>query len=375
MGGWGERSGVWEAGRETGVKGSCQAFPPPGSQPVQRCDGTQNLRWRNTLSARTAYGIGVDLGGTTFTVGTFNAQGLLVDKAEAGTPVSCEPLVIVRAVTDLIRARLSAQELGTGDLAGVAVGFPGPVDPVAGVVKKAPNRPCLAGFPLASSMSQTLAPAPVWVHNDAYCATLAELRWGAGREAENLVMLTLGTGIGGGIALGNEVVRGPRQIMGELGHMILDPNGRRCGCGNYGCLEALAARDAIIELAERALQSGTETRLAELAERDPEGITPRGVAELAAAGDAAAVGVYERVGFYIGLALCNAIVACDPDLILLGGGISAAGDVLFEPVRRTVRARSLITGFDADNILPAAFQSDAGVYGAGALAWEQARQR
>jgi glucokinase len=327
------------------------------------------------LSARTAFGIGVDLGGTTFAVGTFDARGVLVDKAWAETPVSSDPWTIVTAVTDLVQARVSAQELGLDQLAGVAVGFPGPVDPVAGVVKKAPNRPCLAGFPLARNMSQTLSPAPVWVQNDAYCATLAELRWGAGREAQNLVMLTLGTGIGGGIALNNEVVRGPRQIMGELGHMVLDPNGRRCGCGNYGCLEAMAARDAIVELAERAVQSGAATRLADLVEGDPEGITPRGVAELAAAGDAAAVGVYERVGYYIGLALCNAVVACDPDLILLGGGIAAAGEVLFEPVRRTVRARSLITGFDASNIVPAAFQNDAGIYGAGALAWEQARQR
>lgn len=254
----------------------------------------------------------------------------------------------------------------------MAVGFPGPVDPVAGVVKSAPNRPCLAGYRLAEEMSAALGSVPVWVQNDAYCATLAELRWGAGREVENLVMLTLGTGIGGGIALRNQVTRGPRQIMGELGHMVLDPNGRRCGCGNYGCLEAMAARDAIIELAERAIQSGTATRLSDLVETE-EGITPRGVAELAIEGDAAAVVVFERIGFYIGLAVCNCVVACDPDLVLLGGGIAAAGEVLFGPVRRTVRARSLITGFDPDCIQPAAFQNDAGVYGAGALAWEHAR--
>lgn len=306
-------------------------------------------------------------------MGLFDSHGALVDKAGADTPVTCDPDEIADAMIGLLRSVLAQRGVTLGQVQAVAVGFPGPVDPDAGVVKSAPNRPCLAGFRLAEHMSAALETVPVWVQNDAYCATLAELRWGAGRDAENLVMLTLGTGIGGGIALGNQVVRGPRQIMGELGHMVLDPNGRRCGCGNYGCLEAMAARDAIVELAERAIQSGTATRLSDLVEPAGEGITPRGVAELAAAGDAAAIGVYERIGFYIGLAVCNCVVACDPDAVLLGGGIAAAGDVLFDPVRRTVRARSLITGFNPDRIQPAAFQNDAGIYGAGALAWERAR--
>lgn len=319
------------------------------------------------------YGVGIDLGGTNFAVGVFDAWGKLVTHASYDTPVTEDPQVVVEALAAGVRATISSHRARMEQVVGLAVGFPGPVSPDTGRVRKAPNLPCLAGYPLTEALSQLLGGVRVSLQNDAYCATLAELRWGAGKAVDNLVMLTLGTGIGGGIALNNQVVRGPRQIMGEVGHMIVDPNGRQCGCGNFGCFEAVAAKQAIIELAARAIQSGRATILSDLVAHDQSKLTPEIVSQAAHQGDAAAVAIYEQIGFYVGIAICNCIVLCDPDLVLIGGGIAAAGDVLWEPIRRTVRARSLISGFDVSRIIPAKFANLAGVYGAGALAWEQAR--
>jgi len=317
-------------------------------------------------------GIGIDLGGTTFTVGVFTQSGEALSHASHDTPTCGDPDRIARTLAQAAEAQ--AREVGAplDSVVGVAIGFPGPVDPDAGVVKKAPNIHCLAGYALTHAVADGLNGASVALQNDAYCATLAELRWGAGRGVENLVMLTLGTGIGGGVAIGNRVVRGPRQILGEVGHLIIDPNGRKCGCGCFGCVEAMAAKQAIIDLAARQMQSGRPTVLFELTGDDQEALTPETVARAAQEGDAAAIEVYDEVGLYIGLAICNCIVLADPDLVVLGGGIAAAGDVLFAPIRRTVKARSQISGFDVDNIVPAQFGNLAGIYGAGALAWEQA---
>lgn len=324
------------------------------------------------MDSHGTYGIGIDLGGTTFCVGVFDGSGKLVDRGCEDTPVTDDAERIADALAAAARARVDAG-VGMASVVGIAIGFPGPVDPDAGVVKKAPNIPCLDGFPLTAALSQRLGGLRVSLQNDAYCATLSELRWGAGKGATNLLMLTLGTGIGGGVALNGEVIRGPRQILGEIGHMVIDPTGRKCGCGCYGCFEAMAARDAIIELAQRAVQTGRATAMLELAGGDQEAITPELVSRAAEAGDAAALEVWERIGFLIGLGICNCIVLCDPDVVVLGGGIAAAGDVLFDPIRRTVRARSCISGFDVSHIVPAMFGNNAGVYGAGALAWERTR--
>ncbi len=195
---------------------------------------------------------------------------------------------------------------------------------------------------------------------------------GAGRAVDNLVLLTLGTGIGGAVAMNNRVIRGPRRILGEIGHMVVNPySERRCGCGNFGCFETEAGKQAIIDKAVQALQAGRESLIAELAGNDPQRVTPEIIAQAARAGDEVAVEVYRCVGNWIGMAICSIIVLCDPDLVILGGGIAAAGEVLFEPVRRTVAQRSRAWGFDPANIVPAQLGNDAGIYGAAILVWEQ----
>ncbi len=327
--------------------------------------------------------IGIDLGGTTFGVGVLTADGELVYHESHDTPDTGDAADVI---AELVKAAKAADQASGGRAVGVGVGIPGVVDPATGHVFVCPNLHALDGSDVGPEMERALreigqrqaeatgqgAERHVWIHNDAFCATLAELRWGAGKEVENLLMLTLGTGIGGGVAMDNKVIRGPRMLIGEIGHLTLDPNGPKCGCGNHGCFEALAGRDAIVDLAVRKIQDGRKTMLVDMVGGDLEKLEPKTIADAAKAGDEVAIEVMERIGFWIGVGICNAIVLCDPDIVVLGGGIAAAGDVLFEPIRRTVAARSLISRgkFDPANIVPAALKEKAGVYGAAQLVWE-----
>jgi len=315
--------------------------------------------------------IGVDLGGTTFKVGVVSPDGELLAQAEYDTPRSSSEAQALLAVASAVGGIMEQATVKPGQLLGVGLGIPGPVDPAAGVILRAPNLPELDGVNAVELLGGEID-AAVHIGNDAYCATLAELRWGAGRDVANLVMLTLGTGVGGGIALDNQVRRGPRGIMGEVGHIVVEPGGRRCGCGNHGCLEALVGRDGMVDRAIRLLEQGMPSTLSERGGRTHEKLSPRMIADAARAGDALALEVMATAGHYLGVALCSCIVLADPDLIVLGGGIAAAGDVLFDPIRRVVRHRSQISGFDVDKIVPAELGNEAGMFGAAALVFDAA---
>ncbi len=313
--------------------------------------------------------LGVDLGGTTFAAGALDADGTLLHSASYKTPRTDDPGLILNQLA--ARTREAAQAT-PGEAVGLGIGIPGVVDPETGRISICPNLPALDGTDAGPILSELLE-MPVFLANDAFCATLAELRWGAGREAHNMLLLTLGTGIGGGVALDNRVIRGPRQLIGEIGHTIVKADGPPCGCGNHGCLEALAGRTPIINLAISKIQSGRETLLLTLCEGDLKRIDPRMIAAAAQQGDDLALEVMAQVGEWIGLGICTGIVFVDPDLVVLGGGIAAAGDVLFGPIRRTVAARSQISRgkFHPSNIVPAQLGNDAGLYGAAQLVWER----
>jgi len=312
--------------------------------------------------------LGIDLGGTTFSVGVLDREGRLLAETSHQTPQSSSPDEVLeelgRAAQRL--ARDTAPERG---LAGLGIGIPGPVDPHTGLIKQCPNLHVLDGVN-AARVLQRVTGLQVVIANDAYSATLAELRHGAGRGCRYMALLTLGTGVGGGIAIENRVLRGPRQILGEVGHLIIQPGGPKCGCGNHGCLEALTGRQAIVDLAVRKLQEGRPSRLGDIVGAEHEQIDPRLIADQARDGDALCAEVMEEVGHYLGLAVCNIIVLCDPDKVILGGGIAAAGEVLFGSIRRTVRHAGRISRFDPANIVPAELGNRAGMVGAASLVWE-----
>ncbi|MBD3292752.1 MAG: ROK family protein, partial [Armatimonadia bacterium] len=307
-----------------------------------------------------------------FGVGILTPEGELLEQQSYDTPHSEDEPVALDAVASAVGGIMEQATVKPDQVLGVGVGIPGPVDPEAGIIKQAPNMHELDGVNAVEVIGEGLefgdeTQIPVRIANDAYCHTLAELRYGAGRDVENLVMFTLGTGVGGGIALDNTVRRGPRQVMGEVGHIVVEPSGRRCGCGNHGCLEAIVGRDGMIDQAVRLLERGIPSVLASRGGRYHEQLSPKMIAEAAHEGDEVALEVMNTSGHYIGVALCSCIVLADPDLIVLGGGIANAGEVLFAPIRRTVHHRSMISGFDTDSIVPSQLGGDAGMLGAAAL--------
>ena len=312
--------------------------------------------------------IGVDLGGTTFGVGLLDEQGKLLAENSYPTPVSADPDQILTEIAQKALA-LAHTDAPGAPVAGLGIGIPGPVDPVSGFIKQCPNLHPLDGAPAAEILKQATG-LPAFIANDAFCATLAELRHGAGRGCRYMALLTLGTGVGGGIAIENKVLRGPRQILGEVGHLVIEPGGPKCGCGNHGCLEALTGRQPICDRAILKLQQGRVSRLADAVGANHEKIDPRLIADLAREGDALCQEVMDEVGYYLGLAISNIIVLCDPDRVVLGGGISGAGETLFGSIRRTVRHVSRISRFDPDKIVAAALGNQAGMVGAGTLVWE-----
>ena len=323
-----------------------------------------------TESQQGAYVVGIDIGGTTRIGAVADARGQALRKSEARTEGNYEAGIagIARHVTELLEAAGLQREQVTA----VGVGVPGRIDSRTGESFVVPNIPGWNHRLVAADL-QAATGLKVAIGNDVNCAALGELRFGAGRDVENLLMITLGTGIGSGIAINNEIYTGPRETAGEIGHITLDPNGPRCGCGNHGCFEALAGRDAIIDRAVLGLQHGRASSIAEKAGWDLSKITPRLIADAAHEGDALALDVLEETGHWIGIALSNAVLLLDPDIIIIGGGIANAGEPLFEPIRRTLRARCQIGAFDVEKVVQAELGTDAGVWGTIALALESTK--
>ncbi|NLO73480.1 MAG: ROK family protein [candidate division WS1 bacterium] len=317
-----------------------------------------------------AVALGIDVGGTAFKIGLFDREGAKIAADKHPTPRKGEAGAVLAAIAQAADDLLQHAGLPRESLAGAGLGVPGRVDPDSGVALNCPNLQVLDGVNVVLGLSQRID-TPVLLANDAFCATLGELRYGAGQGANNLLLLTLGTGVGGGVVINNKAVRGPRQLMGEIGHMTILPGGRRCGCGNFGCLEAMVAKEAMIEHALRRLAAGRESLIDTLTGGEDAKISPKIISQAAGEGDAVALEVIAETGTYVGIAICNAVLMVDPDRVLVGGGIAAAGEPLFGAIRRTVKHRACISQFDPEKILPTSLGNEAGVYGAAAMVWEE----
>ncbi len=218
-----------------------------------------------------------------------------------------------------------------GPLPRVGVGVPGLVDR-SGVVRLSPNLPGVVEAPVREALQDELGGVVV-VENDATCAGWAERTVGAARGSDDAIVVTLGTGIGGGIVSGGRLVLGRSGFAGEIGHMVVDPHGPPCPCGQRGCWERYASGSGLGRLARDAAQAGHADRVVELAGGDPESVRGEHVTTAAADGDAGALGIVRTFGWWLGLGLANLANAFDPEILVLGGGLVASGDLLLEPAR------------------------------------------
>jgi glucokinase len=304
--------------------------------------------------------IGVDLGGTKMLVGVLDGTQTLWESREASTGQSEDELVEL-----LVREICEARDERPGATA-VGLGIPATIDHDRGVAVSAVNLP-LADLPIRDLISDRVG-LPVFVDNDANVAALAESLFGAASGKPNVVMLTIGTGIGGGLILGGEVYRGATGAGAELGHTVIQADGPPCqgNCPNHGCVEALASGTALGREGLAAAESSPDSVLGKLLAAG-EKIDGKAVTEVAIAGDETAIGVFELIGSRLGVACSSFANIFQPDAIVVGGGVIAAGDLLLDPVRREVRERAL-NPMNKTPILEATLGNDAGMIGAAALA-------
>lgn len=304
--------------------------------------------------------IGVDLGGTKMLVGVLDGTEVLWESREASTGQSEDELVelLVREVGEARAARPGATAVG--------LGIPATIDHESGVAVAAVNLP-IADLPIRDLISDRVG-LPVFVDNDANVAALAESLYGAAKGKPYVVMLTVGTGIGGGLILGGEVYRGATGAGAELGHVVIQADGPPCqgNCPNHGCIEALASGTALGREGKAAAESSPDSALGKLLAAG-ETVDGTVVTKAALAGDATAIAVFDLIGSRLGIACSSFANIFQPDAIVVGGGVIAAGDLLLEPARRELRERAL-NPMNKTPILEATLGNDAGMIGAAALA-------
>lgn len=302
--------------------------------------------------------VGVDIGGTKLLAGLVGPEGAVLARRRLRTPPE-GGAAVAAAVVEVVRALW--QEAGSGPLP-VGVGAAGLID-LDGTVRYSPNIPGWDGTPLRAELTAALG-VDVYVDNDANVAAWGEFRAGAGRHEGSLLMLTVGTGIGGGLVQRGALLRGREGLAAEFGHMIVHEGGPTCACGNHGCLEALAGGRAIARVAREGLARGEESALATLA-----ALSGKDVTRAAEGGDAFAHRVLEECGFWLGVGIASLVNALDPALVVVGGGAMQAGELLLAPARAAYAARVLGDAHrTAPLVVPATLGDDAGMVGAALLA-------
>ncbi len=304
--------------------------------------------------------VGVDVGGSKSLGVLLAADGTVVAEQRVPTPRTADALL--GAIGDLVE-HLQAGAPGSG----VGVGVPGLVDR-DGVLRFVPNLPGVVEVPVRAALARR-GLGPAIVTNDATAATWAEFTRGAASGASDVVMATIGTGIGGGVVLGGTLVGGHHGFAGEFGHMVVDPNGPRCPCGQRGCWERYASGSGLGWMAREAAHAGVAARVVELAGGDAEAVRGEHVTVAAAEGDAQAIAVMDRFAWWLAVGLANLATVLDPEVIVIGGGMVEAGPVLLEPARRAFAA--LLEGGQHRPPVPlvaAALGERAGAIGAALLA-------
>ena len=311
--------------------------------------------------------VGVDVGGTSLSVGMVPVEGgepRALQVRPTGSEARGE--TVVATLAEMVEGALAELEEETGDgrdlVAGMGIGSPGPLDRERGVVVETPNLGW-RNFPLRDLLSEAVD-LPATLDNDANCATFGEWWIGAGRNVANVVGLTLGTGIGGGIVMDGDIVHGASDVAGEIGHMTVSLEGRRCKCGNEGCLEAYASGPNIAARAVEGIRAGRRSILGDLVEGGLEEVSAATVYDAILEGDDYAREVMTETARILGAGIANLLNVLNPGVVVIAGGVTRAGPHLFEPLRAEARRRAFESAVEACEIVPARLPDTAGVIGA-----------
>jgi glucokinase len=325
-----------------------------------------------------AWAIGIDLGGTNIKSAVVDeADGILFEDSQP-TDSAAGPDGIVRQLAFMADAifQRAAEMFDTGLFAGVGLGAPGAVDVTKGMLSYPPNLPGWERYPLGERLRARLDEAhgiqtSVLIENDANAAAYGEAIYGGGSAFRDFMLVTLGTGVGGGIILDRKLYRGPSGTAGEIGFMIIDFEGSSVHAGVRGTIESLIGKERIVEMA--CTHEGLSPRLMELCHHDTERLSPRHLEQAAREGDAVALRTWERIGSILGVGLANVTALMDIRKFVIGGGIAAAGELIFEPAMMQLHRSTLPSMHDGLEIVPARLGNKAGIYGAAALCFSAAQ--
>ncbi|MCD8024769.1 MAG: ROK family protein [Candidatus Gastranaerophilales bacterium] len=310
------------------------------------------------------YRIGVDIGGTNVKIALVDLSGKIVysnttpTRADLGYEHSIAN--IQNAIEELMKETCTNKET----IEAIGFGFPGQIDYKEGVVRLLPNMPGWVEVPVAKIMEDKFG-ITTKLDNDVRVATLGELKYGAGKGCQNLVCITVGTGIGSGLVFNGKLIRGAKNAAGEIGHIKMTMNdGPICGCGDFGCLEAYASGPSIVAEAKEYIKGGKSSKFKELATEE---LSPYIIAQAALQGDAVAKRIYAKMGEIIGLGLTSVINLLNPEKVIIGGGVADAGEILFKPIKETIIKRAMPIQASSVEIVPAQLGNTAGVIGASLL--------
>ena len=309
------------------------------------------------------YAVGVDLGGTNTKIGIVSDKGKLVKSISIKTEADCGPKTVIANIIKGVETIISKNKL---KIQGIGIGCPGVVSIKKGIVENAPNLPGWKNVKLGPIIKEKFS-YRVHLENDANAAAIGELMFGAGKKFDSFVMVTLGTGVGGGIVFNKKIFRGEFGAAGEIGHISIDVNGPKCNCGSTGCIEAYAGNSYLKEQIRSELKDYPDSKVWKLIENDLSKVSPRIIQAASEKKDAYAKFVIERMGKQLGTALASLSNLLDISTFIIGGGVAGFGKPLLDSARKTISERVLLPLRQRVLVIPAKLQNEAGIKGASSL--------
>lgn len=313
--------------------------------------------------------IGVDLGGTSVKVGIVSENGKIIKKTSVDTNAEKGPDAVLSAIKKGIDQLIGKKS--KTDFVGIGLGSPGTVISKKGIVENPPNLPGWDKVPVGNILQKHYG-IKCSVENDANTAAIGEMIFGAGKKLESFIMVTLGTGVGGGIIINRKIYRGMFGAAGELGHISIDYKGPNCNCGSTGCIEAYAGNKYLVKWVEEELRENPKSILNELIKENDNKLTPKLIHEAAEKNDTFAIYVIEKLGKYLGFALASTINTLDIGKVIIGGGVAGFGSILFSSIESTIKERVLTPLQPRVKVSPAKLKNAAGIKGASAIAFYKA---
>jgi glucokinase len=309
--------------------------------------------------------VGVDIGGTNLRAASIDRNGKILSHKSKSSDAKKGIEYVIENLISLLTEIIKYESIS-----GIGIGIPGIIDVNKGILTQAPNISEVKNYPVKEKLIHELGAAiDVTIENDANCAALGEWWLGAGKNTNSLIILTLGTGLGGGIILNGKLWRGLNGMGGEIGHMTIDPDGPKCNCGNYGCLESFASAEAIRRMVEEGLaDKNVKTAIRDEVRQTNRHDIPEIVARAAKGGDRFALGIWESFGRALGIAIANLTNLLNVEMIIIGGGLSNSWDLFKDIAIKEAKSRGLRAPMENVNIRKCELGDDAGVLGAGYLA-------